>query len=63
MKKMKKVAALIIGVAIAICGFNMTVYADRVELDIENTLDVSECRQGDTITMSINLKGSGTTAA
>lgn len=58
-KRIGKAAAVIISLAMVICGFAMDAYADGSVWDIENTLDVSECRQGDTITMSVNLKGSG----
>lgn len=59
-KRINKAAAVLISLAMAICGFAMDAYADGAAWDIENTLDVSECRQGDTVTMSVNLKGSGT---
>lgn len=62
MKRINKAAALIISLVMTICGINIIAYADGAAWDIENTLNVSECSQGDTITMSINLKGSGTPA-
>lgn len=63
MKKVKKAAAVFVSLAMVICGFAMDAYADGTAWDIENTLDVSECRQGDTVTMSVNLKGSGASSA
>ncbi len=60
MKKIKKTAAAVLSLLLLICGFSMDVYADEAAWGIENVLDVSECMQGDTITMSVNLKGSGT---
>ena len=63
MKKVRKAAAVFVSLAMVICGFAVDVYADGTVWDIENTLDVSECSQGDTITMSVNLKGSGATSA
>jgi hypothetical protein len=62
-KKVKKAAAVFVSLAMVICGFVMDAYADGTAWDIENTLDVSECRQGDTVTMSVNLKGSGASSA
>lgn len=63
MKRINKVTAALIILAMAVCGFSIDAYADGAAWDIENTLDVSGCRQGDTITMSVNLKGSGTASA
>lgn len=60
MNRIKKAAAALISLAVAVCGFSINVYADGAAWDIENTLDVSECRQGDIVTMSVNLKGGGT---
>ena len=59
MKKVKKAAAVIMSLMAAVLGFANDTYAGEAAWDIENTLDISECRQGDTVTMSINLKGSG----
>ncbi len=59
MKKVKRAAAVLIGLVVAVLGFTNDTYAEEAAWDIENTLDISECRQGDTVTMSINLKGSG----
>ncbi len=59
MKKVKKAAAVIISLMAAVLGFANDTYAEEAAWDIENTLDISECRQGDTVTMSINLNGSG----
>ena len=61
-KRINKAAAVLISLAMVICGSAMDAYADGAAWDIENTLDVSECRQGDTVTMSVNLKGSGTSS-
>ena len=61
MKKRNKAAAIIIGLLAAICGFSFDTYA-KSAWDIENTLDVSECKRGDTITMSVKLKGSDKTS-
>lgn len=58
MKKLKKIAAVILGLMVAVFGFSNHTYAEDALWDIENTLDVSECRQGDTIMMSVKLKGS-----
>lgn len=64
MKVIRKTAAILLSLLIVICGFTIHAYADNGDAwDIENILDVSECRQGDTITMSVNLKGSDTPAA
>lgn len=63
MKRINKVTAVLIILAMAVCGFSIDAYADGTAWDIENTLNVSECRQGDTITMSVNLKGSGPVSA
>lgn len=60
MKMIKKAAAALISLAMAISGFPMYAYANGAAWDIENTLNTSECRQGDTVTMSVNLKGGGT---
>ena len=60
MKRIKKAAAAFISLAVAVCGFSINAYADEAAWDIENTLNVLECRQGDTVTMSVNLKGGGT---
>lgn len=62
MGRINKVTAALIILAMAVCGFSIDAYADGAAWDIENTLDVSECRQGDTLTMSVNLKGSDTAA-
>ncbi len=62
MKKVKRAAAVLIGLVVAVLGFTNDIYAEEAAWDIENTLDISECRQGDTVTMSINLKGSGTSS-
>ena len=62
MKKVKRAAAALIGLVVAVLGFTNDTYAEEAAWDIENTLDISECRQGDTVTMSINLKGSGTSS-
>ncbi len=62
MKKVKRAAAVLIGLMVAVLGFANNTYAEEAAWDIENTLDISECRQGDTVTMSINLKGSGTSS-
>ena len=62
MKKVKRAAAILIGLMVAVFGFANDTYAEEAVWDIENTLDISECRQGDTVTMSINLKGSGTSS-
>lgn len=59
MKKVKKAAAILIGLMVTVLGFASDTYAEEAAWDIENTLDIPECRQGDTVTMSINLKGSG----
>lgn len=61
MKKRNKAVAIIIGLLAAICGFSFQVYA-KSAWDIENTLDVSECKRGDTITLSVKLKGSDKTS-
>lgn len=63
MKKIRKTAAVVLGLIVAIVGYSNTIYADGALWDIENTLDTSECRQGDTITMSVKLKGSGEAAS
>lgn len=63
MKKIRKAAAVFAILAVAVCGFALDAYADGAAWDIENKLDVSECRQGGTITMSVNLKGSGASSA
>lgn len=59
MNRIKKAVAALIILAVAVCGFSINTYADGAAWDIENTLNVSECRQGDTVTMSVNLKGGG----
>lgn len=60
MKKMKKIAAVMLSVVVAMFGFSYEAYAEETAWDIENTLDTLECRQGDVFTMSVYLKGSGT---
>lgn len=61
MKRIGKAAALFISLVMAVCGLSDAAYAEEI-WNIENILDVSECRQGDTVTMSVNLKGSGASA-
>ena len=58
MRKGKKMIALVCSLLAAICGFSGRAYADGSAWEIEHTLDLSECRQGDTVKMSVNLKGS-----
>lgn len=60
MRQIKKITALACSLLVLICGISGNVYADGSAWDIENTLDLSECRQGDTIKMSVRLKGSST---
>ena len=61
MRGMKILTALICLVTV------ISICSDRVSAaaawDIENTLDVSECRQGDVITMTVSLKGVNASAA
>lgn len=47
----------------AVFGFSSHIYAEDVLWDIENTLDTSACMQGDTVTMTVKLKGSSKQAA
>ena len=56
MKKSVKLAAFILSLCTVINGFSVRAYADTA-WEIENILDASECRQGDLVTMSVNLKG------
>ncbi len=63
MKKTVKLAALVLSLCTAASGFCVRAYADTAAWDIENSLDVSECRQGDTVTMSVNLKGASASAS
>lgn len=62
MNKIKKVAAAILCFTIALGGLSNQAFAEETKWDIENTLDISDCKQGSTVTMSVTLKGSGTAA-
>lgn len=62
MKKTVKLAALVFSLCTA-SAFSVRAYADTAEWEIENNLDISECRQGDTVTMSVNLKGASASAS
>lgn len=61
MRGMKILTALICLITV------ISICSDRVSAaaawDIENTLDVSECRQGDVVTMTVSLKGANSSAA
>ena len=55
MKKSVKIVVFVLSLCTVICGGSERAYAGAA-WEIENILDVSECRQGDTVTMSVNLK-------
>ena len=57
MNILKKTAVMILGLMVAVFGFSNPAYAEGTLWDIENTLDTSECGQGDTLTMTVKLKG------
>lgn len=62
MKKINKAAVLALSLILAICKFSNKAYAEDTAWDIENTLNISECKQGDIVTMSVYLKGSNTSS-
>ena len=55
MKKSVKIVVFVLSLCTVICGGSERAYAGAA-WEIENILDVSECRQGDTVTMSVNSK-------
>jgi len=59
MRKAKKAAAAI-SLIFCICTMLVNVSAADSKWDIENTLDVSECKQGGTLLLSVKLQGSST---
>ncbi len=63
MGKGKKIIVFVCSLIAVICGFSGRAYADGNAWEIENTLDLSECKQGDTVQMSVNLKGSSAAAS
>lgn len=57
MKRIIKTTAIIVSIIFAVYRFSIDIYAADTGWDIENTLNVSECRQGDIVIMSVKLKG------
>lgn len=55
-KNEKKAAAIFLSVLFAFSVCLSPVYAQTASWDIENTVNVSECRQGDTVKIAVNLK-------
>lgn len=56
-KKIKKIAASVCSVLICVHASSYPSFANVQPWDIENTLEVSECRQGDMVKLSVYLKG------
>lgn len=63
MKKFKKMIVFACSLIVLIGGVSSRAYADGSAWEIENTLDLSECKQGETVKLSVNLKGSSATAS
>lgn len=63
MSKVKKAVAAAVSLVLCICTMFINVSAANSKWDIENTLDVSECKQGGTLVLSVTLKGSSTAKA
>ncbi len=57
MRKGKKVAAAVAGMVLCICMLFGKVYAAESQWKIEHTLDKESCTQGDTLQLSVSLKG------
>lgn len=63
MRKVKKAVTAAVSLVFCICALFINVSAADSKWDIENTLDVSECKQGGTLLLSVTLKGSSTAKA
>lgn len=63
MRKVKKAVTAVVSLVFCICALFINVSAADSKWDIENTLDVSECKQGGTLLLSVTLKGSSTAKA
>ncbi len=70
MKKRKRIVATILGLMFGIQAYSYKVYAEEhmssigeeVSWEIQNLLDKFDCSQGETVVMSVYLKGSSTAA-
>lgn len=67
MIKIRKLVAVALGLLLGMHAFSYKMYAednlasmaDNAVWDIQNALDIPDCKQGETVTLSVHLKGGG----